>query len=76
MHKHTHIHAHTHANAQISINNLVKSWYGTVLAQNVTIISKLIVWLSFIKHVNIKMSYWTYNFTVKRITRSLNNFVK
>ena len=62
----THTHTHTHT------LKLVKSWYSTVLTQNATVLSKLIVWLSYIKHVNIKMSYRAYNFTMKRITRTLN----
>ena len=36
---HTHTHTHTH----ISIYKLAKSWYSTVLTQNATILSKLIV---------------------------------
>ena len=40
---HTHTHTHTHKHTHISIYKLAKSWYSTVLTQNATILSKLIV---------------------------------
>ena len=41
--QHTHTYTHTHTHTHISMSELVKSWSGTVLTQNVNILSRLIV---------------------------------
>ena len=52
-----HTHTQTHTCTWIWINKLVKSWWRTVLTQNGSDFSKLVVWLSYMKHVNISIAF-------------------